>query len=202
MPLPDTIPLRYTEDDAGYMSLRPVIKQTFRPQELVDMVVSVTGKDARRIQQILRGGTVVYHGYRYWWDALSTDLLEIEKLIAPFPDDDPSRPFVPEQATAALFETGGGTQRVVTEILRQDADQRRFLAKESPWDVMLARARSQPPRYEKFDYSRKADLFRISLPFDQAEQLLAALLAVAPRKLKYRWSTLRPPAVVTFVCPR
>jgi hypothetical protein len=32
--------------------------------------------------------------------------------------------------------------------------------------------------------------------------LLAAMLAAAPRKLKHRWSTLRPPAGVTFVCPR
>jgi hypothetical protein len=93
MPLPEQIPLRYTEEDAGYMSIRPVVKQTFRLHELVDMVVSIAGKDAARVQQIFRSGTVVYNGYRYWWDALPAEREEIERLLIPFPDDDPSRPF-------------------------------------------------------------------------------------------------------------
>src|SRR5215472_19299715 len=121
MPLPDTIHVRYTEDDAGYVSLRPVIKQAFRLPELVDMVVSVAGKDSSRVQQIFRSGTVVYHGYRYWWDALSTDAAELAPLLVPFPDDEPSREFAPRQATSALLEMGGGTQRKVTEISRQEA---------------------------------------------------------------------------------
>jgi len=104
MPLPDTIPLRYTEEDAGYMSVRPVVKQTFRLPELLDMVVSVAGKDASRVQQIFRSGTVVYHGYRYWWDALSAERPELEKLLAGFPDDDPSRSFVPQETSAVLFD--------------------------------------------------------------------------------------------------
>jgi hypothetical protein len=202
MLLPDTIPLRYTEEDAGYMSVRPVVKQTFRLPELVDMVVSVAGKDAARIQQILRSGTVVYHGYRYWWDALAAELPELCKLLAPFPDDDPARPFLPLEATAVLLEMGGGTQRVVTEITSREASQKKLFARESPWDVLLAFASSHTARYEKFDHGRKADLFRLSLPFDQAQSLLAAMLQTAPRKLRYRWSTLRPPAALTFVAPR
>ena len=166
------------------------------------MVVSIAGKDAARVQQIFRSGTVVYHGYRYWWDALSADPGEIETLLAGFPDDDPLRPFQPAEATAVLFEMGGGAQRVVTEIPRHDAAQKKFLARQSPWDVLVAWARTQSPRYDKFDHARKADLFRISIPFPQAQQLLAAMLAAAPRKLKHRWSTLRPPASITFVCAR
>ncbi len=65
---------------------------------------------------------------------------------------------------------------------------------------------SLPPnpaaRYEKFDHARKADLFRISLPSDQAQLLLAAIPRAVPRKLKFRLSTLRPPATITFLCPR
>jgi hypothetical protein len=202
MPLPDQISLRYTEDDAGYMSVRPVVKQTFRLPELVDMVVSVAGKDATRVQQIFRSGTVVYHGYRYWWDALAADLSEFERLLAGFPDDDPSRPFVPHEATAVLLEMGGGAQRVVAEISQREASVRKLFAKHSPWQVLIAWAATQPARYEKFDHARKADLFRISLPFNKGQALLLAMLEPAPRKLKYRWSTLRPPATITFVCPR
>src|SRR5215470_15970091 len=120
MPLPEQIALRYTEEDAGYMSVRPVVKQTFRLHELVDMVVSVAGKDAARVQQIFRSGTVVYHGYRYWWERLTTDASEIAPLLVSFPEDEPSRAFAPRKATSALLEMGGGTQRTVTEIPRQD----------------------------------------------------------------------------------
>jgi hypothetical protein len=202
MPLPEQIPLRYTEEDAGFVSVRPVVKQTFRLPELVDMVVSVAGKDAARVQQIFRTGTVVYNGYRYWWDALPAELEEIERLLLPFPEDDPSRPFEPEQATAVLVEIGGGAQRTVVEISRQDAAQKKLFAKHSPWDVLTNFASGKTARYEKYAHARRADLFRLSLAFDQAQPLLAAMLAAAPRKLKHRWSTLRPPAAVTFVCPR
>ena len=202
MPLPNMIPLRYTEEDAGYMSVRPVVKQTFRLSELADMVVSVAGKNATRVQQIFRSGTVVYHGYRYWWEPLAADAAEIENLLIPFPEDDPSRPFVPNEAGAVLLEMGGGTQRAVGELSRSEASEKRLFAKQSPWDILLAYASSRPARYERYDHSRKADLFRLAVPFDQAQSLLAAMLEAAPRKLRQRWSTLRPPAAVTFLCPR
>jgi hypothetical protein len=202
MALPEIIPTRYTEQDAGYMSVRPVIKQTFQLRELIDLIVSVAGKDAARVQQILGRGSAVYHGFRYCWDALAAELPELEALLAAFPDDDPSRPFVPEAASAVLFEMGGGTQRTVTEILQQAALHKRLFAKQSPWDVLTGFAKSHTARYEKYDHARKADLFRLTIPFEPAQQLLAAMLSAAPRKLRYRWSILRPPAAITFIAPR
>jgi hypothetical protein len=202
MPLPQQIPVRYAEDDAGYVTVRPVVKQTFRLHELIDMVVSVVGKDASRIQQILRTGTVLYNGYHYWWDSLSADPVEIESLIAEFPDDDPSRAFDPLQVTAVLFESGGGTQRNLVEITAAEAASKKLFAKSSAWQALIDFASANPPRYEKYSHSRRADLFRITLPFDQAQRLLAAMLDVAPRPLRHRWSTLRPPSALTFVCLR
>ena len=93
MSLPPEIPTRYAEEDVGYMSVRPVVNQTFGLQELADMVVSVVGKDAVRVQQIFRAGTLVYNGYRYWWNPLPADTPEIEALLLSFPEDEPSRPF-------------------------------------------------------------------------------------------------------------
>jgi hypothetical protein len=202
MPLPDQIPVRYTEEDAGYVSMRPVVKQTFRLNELADMVVSVTGKDAARVQQIFRNGTVVYNGYRYSWEGIPAQLAEIASLLRPFPDDDPTRPFLPEEAKSVLFEMGGGSQRNVVEILRSDASEKKLFGKNSPWDVVVQSARNSTARYEKYSHARKADLYRITLPFESGQSLLAAMLEVAPRGLRYRWMTLRPPAVVVFVCPR
>jgi len=202
MPLPDQIPVRYSDEEAAYVSVRPVVKQTFRIRELADMVVSVVGKDPARVQQIFRTGTVTYNGYRYWWDSLIADLPEIAVLLAPFPDDDPSRPFDPLNVSLVLLEIGGGTQRSVIELSRQDASVKKLFAKESPWDLLLQLATNDPPRYEKYSHARHADLFRLTLPYDRALQLFAALLGAAPRKLRHRWATLRPPSAVTFLCPR
>lgn len=202
MPLPEQIPVRYTEEDAGYVSMRPVVKQTFRLNELADMVVSVTGKHAERVQQILRNGTVVYNGYRYSWDGIPAELAEIASLLHPFPDDNPARPFEPEDAKSVLFEMGGGTQRSTVEILRSDASGRKLFGKHSPWDILVQFAVKSTARYEKYSHARKADLYRIPVSFERSQSLLTAMLESAPRGLRYRWTTLRPPAVIFFVCSR
>jgi len=202
MALPQQIPVRYSEEEAGYVTMRPVVKQTFRIDELTDMVVSVAGKDTARIQQIFRTGTVVYNGYRYWWESIAADLGEIEPLLAPFPDDDPSRPFDAGKVTAILLESGGGTQHRVAEISRQEASRKRIFGNSSPWDILDQSTNSQTPRYEKYSYLRRADLFRITLPYELAQELLASMLEAAPRTIRRRWLGLRPPTAITFVCPR
>ena len=202
MALPPQIPVRYSDEDAGYLSMRPVVKQTFRLHELVDMVVSVVGKDPARVQRIFHTGSVVYNGFRYTWEPLLAEIPELEVLLANFPDDDPSRPFNPSKAVAAVLESGGGTQRNTVEITRTEASQKKLFASASPWDCLARLATVVPPRYEKYSHARHGDFFRLTLPYDQGEQLLAALLDAAPRALRHRWSTLRPPAAITFVCPR
>jgi hypothetical protein len=200
--LPQQIPVRYAEDDAGYVSMRPVVKQTFRLNELVDLVVSVVGKDAGRVQQIFRTGTVIYHGYHYWWDPISAEDGEVESLVASFPDDDPSRPFDPGKVNGVLLESGGGTQRNVLEIGREEAKEKKLFGRRSAWNVLLDFAAAAAPRYEKYSHGRHADLFRVTLSFEQGQQILQEMLDVVPHSLRHRWSTLRPPAALTFVCPR
>ena len=202
MALPSQIPVRYSNEEAGYLSMHPVVKQTFQLHELVDMVVSVVGKDPARLQRIFHTGSVVYNGYRYAWEPLLAEIPELAKLLANVPDDDPSRPFNPDEAVAAVLESGGGTQRNTAELSRKEASQKKIFGRVSPWDCLARLATAVPPRYEKYSHTRHADLFRLTLPYDQAEQLLAELLDAAPRALLHRWSTLRPPAAITFVCPR
>jgi hypothetical protein len=202
MPLPAEIPVRYTEEDAGYVSVRPVVKQNFRLNELADMVVRVAGKEASRVQKIFQSGTVIYNGYRYWWDAIPAELSEIEQLLIPFPEDDPSVSFDLAKAVTVLFEMGGGAQLHVIELQREEASQKKLFSRTTPWEIILQQASAFPARYEKYSHARKADLFRVSLPFDKAQQLLGAMFQNAPRTQRYRWTTLRPPAAIIFVCPR
>ncbi len=202
MPLPETIAMRFTEDDAGYVTVRPVVKQTFRLPELADMIVSVTGKNAVRVQQIFRAGTVVYNGYRYWWDGFAAKEDEITGLLALFPDDDPARLFNPAKATAVSLEIGGGTQRSLLGIVRREASAKKLFRTRSPWEILLKAAQDSTPRYEKYSYAERADVYRVHLTFEMAASLLKQVLAASPRGLRKKLAALHPPAAILFFIPR
>ena len=202
MPLPETIAVRFTEEDAGYVTVRPVVRQNFRLAELADMVVSVTGKNVLRVQQIFRAGSVVYNGYRYWWDGFTADENDIVSLLAKFPDDDPSRPFSPTEISAIALEIGGGTQRVQVTLTRAEASAKKLFSRQSPWDFLLAAAKASSPRYEKFSHAEHADLFRLHLAPESAAALTKNLVQTAPRALHKKLAALPPPAALLFLAPR
>jgi len=202
MPLPETIAMRFTEEDVGYVTVRPVVKQTFRLAELTDMVVSVTGKNASRVQQIFRAGTVVYNGYRYWWDGFASKEDEVTGLLALFPDDDPARVFDPAEVTAVSLEIGGGTQRSLVGIVRREASAKKLFHKRNPWEILLKAAQDSTPRYEKYSHAERADVYRVHLPFEIAASLLKQILDASPRVLRKKLAPLQPPAALLFFIPR
>ena len=202
MPLPQTIAMRFTEEDAGYVTVRPVVKQTFRLGELADMVVSVTGKNVARVQQILRAGTVVYNGYRYWWEGFAGNEGEIASLLSVFPGDDPALPFDATRVTAVSLEIGGGTQRTLVGIARGEATVRKLFYKRSPWDILLGAAKDSSPRYEKYSHAERADVYRSPLSFEVASTLMREVAYASPRGLRKKLTTLQPPAAILFFIPR
>jgi hypothetical protein len=202
MPLPETIAMRFTEEDAGYVTVRPVVKQTFRLAELADMVLSVTGKNAWRMQQIFRAGTVVYNGYRYWWDGFASNEDEITGLLATFPDDDPTRVFNAAEVTAASLEIGGGTQRSLVAIARREASAKKLFNARSPWEILLKAAQDSTPRYEKYSHAERADVYRLHLSPEVAAALLKQMLDASPRVLRKKLAALQPPAALLFFIPR
>src|SRR5436853_3423742 len=202
MPLPETIALRFTEEDAGYVTVRPVVKQVFRLAELADMVVGVTGKNVARVQQIFRAGTVVYNGYRYWWDGFASNEIEVAGLLARFPDDDPARPFNSAQVTSLSLEIGGGAQRSLVGLARDEASAKKLFQKQSPWEILLTAAKDSTPRYEKYSHAARADVFRVHLSFEVAASLMKQIQDASPRSLRKRLSTIQPPAAILFFIPR
>jgi hypothetical protein len=202
MPLPETIAMRFTEEDAGYVTVRPVVKQTFRLGELADMVVSVTGKSVARVQQIFRAGTVVYNGYRYWWEGFAAAEIEIAGLLSVFPDDDPGLSFNPARVTAVSLEVGGGTQRTLVGIARNDASSKKLFRKRTPWEILLSAAEDSSPRYEKYSHADRADIYRTNLPSEMAASFREQLLDAAPRALRKKLAALQPPAAILFFIPR
>lgn len=194
--------MRFTEEDAGYVTVRPVVKQTFRLAELADMVVSVTGKNASRVQQIFRAGTVVYNGYRYWWDGFASKEDEVTGLLVLFPDDDPARVFNPAEVTAVSLEIGGGTQRSLVGIARREASAKKLFHQRNPWEILLQAAQDSTPRYEKYDHAERADVYRVHLSFEIAALLLKEVLDASPRVLRKKLAALQPPAALLFFIPR
>jgi len=202
MPLSETIAMRFTEEDAGYVTVRPVVKQTFRLAELADMVVSVTGKNVPRVQQIFSAGTVVYNGYRYWWDGFSSNENEVTGLLALFPDDAPARLFNPEEVTAVSLEIGGGTQRSLVDITRREASAKRLFQKRSPWEILLDAAKVSTPRYERYSHGERADVYRVHLSPEMAAALLKQLRDTSPRALRKKLAPMHTPAAILFFAPR
>jgi hypothetical protein len=202
MSLPETIAVRFTEEDAGYVTVRPVVKQTFRLAELADMVVSVTGKDSARVQQIFRAGTIVYNGYRYWWQGFPSDSSEIATLLAPFPDDNPSRPFDSAAVTTVALEIGGGTQRSQIFITHKEGSAKRLFRRDSPWEILLRAANEPAPRYEKYSHAHHADVYLLHLPIEMSHSLLKSLLEAAPRVLRKKLTLPHPPSSLLFLLPR
>jgi hypothetical protein len=203
VPLPDTIAVKYTEEEAQYLSVRPLVRQTFRLAELVDMILGVTGKDLARIRQILHSGTVVFHFYRYWWQGFETEEAELRALLATYPDADSARPFRAGECVAVLFESGAGApSRAPFELRREHAAQRRLLRSRSFWDYLMDLAHKSAPVYVDYSYARRADLY--ALDFSPAQQAALAREArwLSTRALRAQMQRLPPPARVIFVCPR
>jgi hypothetical protein len=202
MPPPELIPVRYTEEEAGYVSIRPVVRQSFRFTDLLGMVLSVTGKHPERIQQIVRSGSISYNSYRYWWDGFQIEQQELEVFLAHFPDPDPSRPFCPDACITVLLETGGLRPRPVLELDRAAASRRGLFRRRSFWDALLLAAASGSLAYDGYSYPRRADLYRLDLGGESRAGLDAAAKSLAPRDLRRDLRALDRISYIVFVCLR
>jgi hypothetical protein len=200
--LPESILVRYTEEEAGYITVRPVVRQTFRLDELLDMVLSVTGKDTSRIRQILRSGTVVYHFYRYSWTGLDADEAELAAALTRFPDADPSRAFDADACTMAIFETAGAHPKHLLELDRAAGLKRRMFRGQSFWERLLEIAGIEKPVYQSYSYGLRADLYRLDLNVENVLQIAQAANRLAPRNLRFTLRVLPAVERIVFICPR
>jgi hypothetical protein len=202
VPLPETIPIRYTDEEAGYVTVRPVVKQTFQLGELLDMILSVTGKDVARVKQLLHSGTVVYHFFRYSWNGFDVDEFELAAALARFPDAEPARPFAPEQCTVAILETGGSNPRLIVELPRAAASKRRIFRGQSFWERLMEIASREKLHYDRYSYGRRADLYRLDLDGENVPEITQGAVRLAPRNVRGTMAALQGAASILFVCPR
>jgi hypothetical protein len=210
VPLPETISAKYTEEDAGHLSIRPVVPQTFRSTELVDMVVQVAGKDRRRVEQILRAGTLTFRSYRYWWDGIAPDSAALQEILDTYPDADASRTFAVEHCTAVILESSGSPPRHSLRITREEATKKRGLrvlfGSVNFWDAMMKFAANpvaaKKPRYQEYSYAFRADLYSRALNAEEVVRLAGDANRFARRELRVELISLPSVSQIVFVCPR
>ncbi len=202
MALPEMIPVRFTEEEAEFVSVRPVRRQVFRIEQLVDMILSVTGKDQARIEQILRAGSVVFHFYRYWWEGFEADSEALGRLLAQFPGDEPRREFRARECSAVLIETGGHPARNTVELPRALAARRKLFHRRSFWDALMELAERKPPAYQNYSYAHRADLFALPVNAPEKAALVAQATRLAPRELHGQVRALAACEQILLICPR
>lgn len=212
MPFPETIPVKYSEEEAEFISMRPLVRQTFRPAELVDMIVAVAGKDALRIQQILRSGTVVFHSYRYWWQGFDAEPNKLSEFLAGYPDANPSRPFRAEDCAEAILESGAASApdsllqtpapRHTFRLRRKDASHKRPFRTRSLWDALMDLTRPAPPAYREYSYALRGDIYAVRPNDAQLAHLLQQAAKLAPRSMRPQLALLPAVTQILFVSPR
>jgi hypothetical protein len=210
VPLPETISAKYTEETVGHMSVRPVTPQTFRAAELVDMVVQVTGKDAHRVAQILRAGSITFHSYRYWWDGFSPEAEPLREILDTYPDADPSRPFAAEKCTAVILESSGSPPRHSLRITREEASKKRGLfgifSSGDFWEALMKFGADSGPRnrlhYREYSYALRADLYARALSAEEVVRLAGDANRYAARELRAELIGVPSVSQIVLVCAR
>jgi hypothetical protein len=202
VPLPETIPVKYTEEEADYVSMRPLVRQNFRAAELVDMIVRVAGKDAARVEQILRSGTVVFQSYRYWWQGFEAEPRALAEILAVYPDADPSRAFRAEGCTEVIFETAAPGKRHPLSVRREEGAKKPFWRSRSFWDCLMKFAEELAPRYREYSYALRGDVYAAAVTAEQAARIGRDAGKFGPRELRARLAKVSQVSQICFVCPR
>jgi hypothetical protein len=200
--LPESISVRYSDEEAGYVTIRPVVRQTFRMDELLDMILSVAGKDVARVRRILHSGTVVYHFFRYWWTGFDAEEGELQAALTRFPDPDPARPFSAQYCVKATFEVTGTNPHPLLELERAVASRRRIFRSQSFWDKLLEIAGRGPLTYQGYSYGLRADQYRLELNPENLAQIIQAAKQCAPRNLRPAIRSAQSAVRIVFSCTR
>ena len=201
MPLPAVIPVRYTDEEAGFVSVRPVLRMSLRPEQLLELILGVTGKSIGRVEQILRGGSVAASGYRYWWEAVQVNPDELDSLLAAFPDPDPSRPFVATRCILVSAEAGTSTTPLA-EFTAPAASRRRAFRRRSFWDVLLSVAAGQSPEYRSYSYAHRGDLYAMELDANRGAWLAQEARRLGVGDVRAQAAALARAARLVYVCAR
>ena len=163
--LPKSIRVKLSSEEAGGVSITPVVVRDMLLTELVELMLDLTGKNPARLRELLLGGTLVSGASRFRWTALEVAMEDLGTLLASLPDPEPARPFAPERCLR--IEWPGLREAVPKEALTG----KRFLRRASFWDILAGLAAEVGPRYAGYSYRQRADRYVLEIPPEQVEHL-------------------------------
>ena len=184
---PTTIRVKLVSEVAEYVSITHVVQRAFSLTELVETMLPILGKDAPRIRQILRAGTLSTGEYRYRWEPLEVEEQELETVLGSFPGPEPSRAFQPETCFLVRFRRGAET----LDLPRESASRKPLFARQSFWEGLLTLA-GGTVHYADYSHADRADIFALPLDRDTAEQLRGLLSLFKPKSAAERLERFRP----------
>jgi hypothetical protein len=167
MGLPETIRVKLTSEEAGAVSVTPVVVQDIPLSELVGLMLDLTGKDPGRIRELLLRGSLVSGASRYRWSGWEADLARLETLLLSLPDPDPAATFIPERCAHVILRGPG----LRLDLPRAALERRRFPRRRSLWDVLMEAVAAAGLEYAGYSYRERADQFRLVLSAEASEQL-------------------------------
>src|SRR5271169_5410158 len=170
MALPQTVRVKLSSEEAGAISLTPVVVQELPVRDLVEHLLGVTGKDSPRICDLLRRGTLVSGASRFRWAGWEADAQSVMELLASFPDADPSRAFAAERCVRAVLRGGGR----VCEITREVGLRKGLFERTRFWSVLMDVAGAAAAVYAGYSYKDRADRYLRELSAAETQRLRAA----------------------------
>jgi hypothetical protein len=172
--------VKLSSEEAGAITITPVVVQELPLRELVEHMLGLAGKDEARIAEILRRGVLVVGASRFRWESCDADPEGLRELLATFPDADPARIFDPARCQHTVLRGG---QRAI-ELPREALAHRPFLRRTSYWDVLMDVVSQPAPAYGGYSYRERADWYTRVFEPAELERLRAASGAI-------RFNTLR-----------
>lgn len=174
------------------------------------MVLRVTGKDAARVQHILRTGTLVFNFYRYRWEGFEAESGELADVLAQFPDADATRKFAADVCDVILFTCAKSAPAPgqallpsdALEIRRKDAEQRRLFRSRDFWKELMAVTQAARLQYAGYSYARQADVFEFALTSEQAAALALAAEKLAPPSMRIFAGKIASASRIVLLCSR
>jgi hypothetical protein len=159
MALPETIRIKLSTEEAGSITITPVVVQEIALRDLVEHMLAVTGKDLDRVRELLLRGTLVSGASRFRWTGLETEPSAVGQLLGAFPDPDPARAFQAGQCVRAVLR--GPTRQV--DLPREAAMKKPLLRRTSFWDVLMQAIGGGDLSYGGYSYRERADWYRARL---------------------------------------
>lgn len=188
--------VRVSSEDAGAISLSPVQHRETPLVELVTWIVSVTGKDAPRIEEILKRGSFVLGLSRMRWEA-ATDAACLSEILDMLPGDWPERPLDAGKIREVVISAGVRNVVIPGDVARA----KRWFRTESFLGRWLSSGVLPRPLYERYDYREQADRFRAPIPANAMAAYREAVDLLPSGALRGALR-MHAPTAITLLAPR